>query len=62
MSTDPKYNESRKEPSNSDKAKAPDSKGGNAVANARKWGGGSKGSKGPVTEQDKHNPQSSARS
>jgi hypothetical protein len=61
MSTDPKYTPSTKKPANSDKAPTPDHEGGNPVGNARKWGGGSKASKGKVTDADKHNPNSSAR-
>jgi hypothetical protein len=37
-------------------------KSGDAVRKAQEWGGGSKGSKGPVTEEDRANDQSSARS
>lgn len=37
-------------------------KGGDAVRKAHEWGGGSKGSKGPVTAEDRANDQSSARS
>ena len=40
----------------------PDHKGGDPVQNAEHWGGGSKGSKGPITPADKHNPNSSAKS
>jgi hypothetical protein len=36
--------------------------GGDAVQNAEKWGGGSKGAKGPVTPEDKRNQNSSAKS
>ncbi|OAP36702.1 hypothetical protein AU381_19685 [Sinorhizobium glycinis] len=35
--------------------------GGDQARKAQDWGGGSKGSKGPVTEKDKHNPNSSAK-
>jgi hypothetical protein len=45
----------------SDKSTAPH-RGGDAVQNAEQWGGGSKGSKGPITPTDKHNPNSSAKS
>ncbi|PVE20788.1 hypothetical protein DC522_30265 [Microvirga sp. KLBC 81] len=48
--------------SGSPKAHSPGRKGGNPVQNAEKWGGGSKGSKGPTTSTDKHNPNSSAKS
>ena len=37
-------------------------KGGDDARKAREWGGGSKGSKGPVTAADRANDQSSARS
>ena len=36
--------------------------GGDAVQKAQEWGGGSKGSKGPVTAADRANENSSARS
>lgn len=36
--------------------------GGDAARQAQKWGGGSKGSKGAVTRDDKRNPNSSAKS
>ena len=45
----------------SDKRTKPD-KGGDAVQNAREWGGGFKGSKGPITAEDRANEQSSAKS
>ena len=35
--------------------------GGDAAQRAQQWGGGSKGSKGPVTAEDKANEQSSAK-
>lgn len=41
--------------------KSPKGSGDN-VRNAQKWGGGTKGSKGPITEEDRHNPNSSAKS
>jgi hypothetical protein len=44
------------------KARSPGHKGGNPVQNAEQWGGGSKGSKGPASPADKHNPNSSAKS
>ena len=53
---------SNKRASGSDKPTPPDKKGGNPVQNAEKWGGGSKGSKGPVTRADKQNENSSAKS
>ena len=37
-------------------------KGGDNARKAQEWGGGSKGSKGPVTAEDRANDQSSARS
>jgi hypothetical protein len=50
-----------KRASGSDKKKAPD-KGGDAARKAQEWGGGSKGSKGPVTAADRRNENSSAKS
>lgn len=47
--------------SGSSKKHEPD-QGGAAARNAREWGGGSKGSKGPVTPPDRANEQSSAKS
>jgi hypothetical protein len=35
--------------------------GGDAAQRAQQWGGGTKGSKGPVTAEDKANEQSSAK-
>ena len=35
--------------------------GGDATRQAQQWGGGSKGSKGPVTAEDHANEQSSAK-
>lgn len=52
---------SSKSASGSTKAPAPD-KGGDSARKAREWGGGSKGSKGPVTAADRANEQSSAKS
>lgn len=52
---------STKPASGSSKKTQPD-KGGDAARKAQEWGGGSKGSKGPVTAADKHNEQSSAKS
>ena len=46
--------------SGSDKNPAPDG-GGDPHQKAQQWGGGSKGSKGPVTAEDKVNEQSSAK-
>lgn len=53
---------SQKRASGSDKAEQPSRKGGSPVRNAEKWGGGSKGSKGPITDSDRRNPNSSQRS
>src|SRR5688572_9321014 len=50
-----------KRASGSDKSKAP-KKGGDQARKAQEWGGGSKGSKGPITAADKRNQNSSARS
>ena len=36
--------------------------GGDATQKAQEWGGGSKGSKGPITPPDRANEQSSAKS
>lgn len=47
--------------SGSSKKHEPD-QGGAAARNAREWGGGSKGSKGPITPPDRANEQSSAKS
>ncbi len=52
---------SGKKASGSDKAGQP-KKGGNSVQKAREWGGGSKASKGSITEADRDNPNSSQRS
>ena len=52
---------SNKPASGSDKKSAPD-KGGDSLRKAQEWGGGSKGSKGPVTAADRANEQSSAKS
>ena len=58
---DRKQEISSKPASGSDKSARPDH-GGNSVQNAQKWGGGSKASKGPVTQADKRNENSSAKS
>jgi hypothetical protein len=50
-----------KRASGSDKNPQPKG-GGDPVQQAQQWGGGSKGSKGPVTVEDKRNEQSSAKS
>ena len=47
--------------SGSDKKTRPD-QGGDHIRKAQEWGGGSKGSKGPVTAADRANEQSSAKS
>ena len=68
MKSTPKYPTSKPEHTpathrshDSDKSESPGRKGGNAAAEAHKWGGGSKASKGPITEADRHNEQSSAK-
>jgi hypothetical protein len=53
--------ESTKPASGSAKSKEPKG-GGDATQRAREWGGGSKGSKGEVTAEDRANDQSSSRS
>ncbi len=53
-------NISSKPASGSNKSKEP-KKGGDSARKARQWGGGSKGSKGPVTAADKNNENSSAK-
>ncbi len=53
--------ESTKPASGSSKADRPDG-GADPVQQARQWAGGSKGSKGPVTDEDRRNEQSSSRS
>jgi hypothetical protein len=52
---------STKPASGSDKSKEP-AGGGDHVRKAQEWSGGSKGAKGPVTEADKANENSSAKS
>ena len=52
---------STKPASGSSKKTRPD-QGGDSARKAQEWGGGSKGSKGPVTADDKRNEQSSATS
>jgi hypothetical protein len=56
-----KTSQTGKRGSGSDKAKSPDHKGGDAVRQAEQWSGGSKGSKGGITEEDKRNENSSAK-
>lgn len=51
---------SGKRASGSDKSTAP-KQGGDSARKAQEWGGGSKGSKGPVTAPDKNNENSSAK-
>ena len=53
--------ESTKPASGSEKSKEPKG-GGDPVQRAHEWGGGSKGSKGDVTAEDRANEQSSAKS
>ena len=53
---------SNKPASGSEKAVPPDRQGGDQVRNAQEWSGGSKASKGPVTQADKRNQNSSAKS
>lgn len=53
--------ESAKPASGSSKTAHPDARG-DPVQQAREWGGGSKGSKGPVTAEDRRNDQGSSRS
>ncbi len=52
---------SDKRASGSDKSKEPKG-GGDPTQRAQQWGGGSKGSKGEVTADDRANEQSSAKS
>ena len=54
------HKETTKPASGSAKSPEPDG-GGDAVQQAREWGGGSKGSKGEVTSEDRANEQSSAK-
>jgi hypothetical protein len=51
---------SGKPASGSDKSKSP-KKDGDNLRKAQQWGGGSKGSKGPVTAADRSNENSSAK-
>jgi hypothetical protein len=53
---------SNKPASGSDKAVPPGRQGGDQARKAQGWSGGSKASKGPVTEADKRNQNSSAKS
>jgi hypothetical protein len=43
------------------KGDAPKHAGGDQARKAQQWGGGNKGSKGPITEDDKRNQNSSAK-
>ena len=52
---------SNKPAGGSDRKPEPD-QGGDHIRKAQRWGGGSKGSKGPVTAADRANEQSSAKS
>lgn len=52
---------SNKPAGGSDKKPEP-GQGGDHIRKAQEWGGGSKGSKGPVTAADRANEQSSAKS
>jgi len=54
-------NTGQKRASGSDRSVEP-RQGGDHVRKAKEWGGGSKGSKGPVTDADRANENSSARS
>jgi hypothetical protein len=53
---------SGKRASGSDKSTPPPHAGGEQVRKAQQWRGGSKASKGPITDADKRNPNSSAKS
>ncbi|MFC6490976.1 hypothetical protein [Nitratireductor sp. GCM10026969] len=44
------------------KEKAPSEKGGSQARKAQEWGGGTKAAKGPVTKEDRRNPNSSQKS
>jgi hypothetical protein len=44
------------------KGDAPRHRGGDNVRKAQEWGGGNKAGKGPITEADKKNENSSAKS
>ena len=52
---------SGKRVSGSDKVVSPDHAGGDQIWKALQWGGGSKGSKGPITHADKRNQNSSTK-
>ena len=60
--TERKRRMSEKPASGSDKSTPPDHSGGDQARKAQQWSGGSKASKGPVTQADKRNQNSSAKS
>ncbi|UUP18138.1 hypothetical protein [Nitratireductor thuwali] len=51
--------EIRKAESGSAKGNAPSEKGGSQARKAQEWSGGTKAPKGPITEEDRKNPNSS---
>ena len=57
-----KQHVSDKPASGSDKAVQPDRQGGDQARKAQEWSGGSKAAKGPVTQADKRNQNSSSKS
>lgn len=61
MAHDSDRNEN-KSTSGKHKEQTPDRKGGDQIRKTQEWGGGSKGSKGGVTESDRKNPNSSSKS
>ena len=44
------------------KRSSPEHKGGDQARKAQDWGGGSKAAKGPITDSDRRNPNSSQKS
>lgn len=48
--------------SGSAKSTTPDKQGGDQARKAQEWSGGSKASKGPITQADRSNPNSSQKS
>ena len=52
----------RRKATSGSKSKPTDRAGGDHIRQAQEWGGGSKASKGPMTAEDKRNPNSSAKS
>ena len=50
------------QPTPNTKGDAPNHQGGDAARKAQEWGGGNKASKGPITEADRKNENSSAKS